>query len=54
MIYLDSSVLIAFLYEESTRPDRFTVVARLVELIRSGRVRAMISFYALPELYGYL
>ncbi len=54
MIYLDTSVLIPFLYEETIRPERFASTRRLVEAIRSGRVQAVISLYALPELYAYL
>lgn len=54
MIYLDSSVLVAFLYEATLRPERYAVVLRLVDAVRTGRIQAMISFYALPELYAYL
>ncbi len=54
MIYLDSSVLVAFLYQATLRPERHALVARLMESVRTKRVEAMISFYALPELYAYL
>ncbi len=53
-IYLDSSVLVAFLYEESDQPERFRQAQQLILAIRDGTIQAIVSFYALPELYGYV
>jgi predicted nucleic acid-binding protein len=53
-IYLDSSVLIAFLYEKQDHPAKFEQVQRLVAVIRQARANGVVSFYALPELYAYV
>lgn len=53
-IYLDSSVLIAYLYEELDQRERFLHAQRLFQRIQAGEVQAAISFYALPELYSYV
>ena len=34
--------------------ERFTQVWRMFQAIRAGEIEAAISFYALPELYGYV
>ncbi|MCL4490163.1 MAG: type II toxin-antitoxin system VapC family toxin [Chloroflexi bacterium] len=52
--YLDSSFLIAYLYEERDDPERFRRANRLIGPIRGGSVEAVVSFYALPELYSYV
>lgn len=54
MVYLDSTVLIAFLYEERDQPERFGETNRLMEFVRQQKVEAAISFYALPELYAFV
>jgi predicted nucleic acid-binding protein len=54
LIYLDSSVLIAYLYEERDQPAKYQQARRLVNAIRRGSTSAIISFYALPELYSYV
>ena len=53
-LYLDSSVLVAFLYEEPDQPERFRQIQQLIMAIRDGTIQAVVSFYALPELYGYV
>jgi predicted nucleic acid-binding protein len=53
-IYLDSSVWIAFLFEESTEPERFQAARELMLEIKSESVRAVFSFYVLTELYEYV
>lgn len=50
MIYLDTSVLLAFTLAKKIEPERFGVVSRLFELINLGVVKAVTSFYALHEL----
>lgn len=54
IVYLDSSVLIAYLYEKRDEPAKFEEAHRLVKAIRGGAVEAIVSFYALPELYDYV
>ena len=53
-VYLDSSVLVAFLYEAKDQPSRFQEANELVGAIRDGKLSAAVSFYALPELYSYV
>ena len=53
-VYLDSSVLIAFLYEEEDQPEKFQQAQRLFSAIREERLAGVVSFYALPELYGHV
>lgn len=50
MIYLDTSVLLAFTLTKTLEPERFDAAARLFDLINSGHVKATTSFYALHEL----
>ena len=50
MIYLDTSVLLAFTLTRSLEPDRFSSTTRLFDLINAGRLKAVTSFYALHEL----
>ncbi len=54
LAYLDSSVLIAYLYEERDQPERFAQSRRLMTAIQEGSVNAIVSFYALPELYSHV
>ena len=51
MIYLDSTILIAYLYEEYDAVERFVQTRRMFQAIRAGETEAAISSYALPELY---
>ena len=53
-VYLDSSVLIAYLYEESDQRERFEETRPLIGAVREGLIRAVVSFYALPELYSHV
>ncbi len=53
-VYVDSSVLIAFLYEEKDQPEKFQQARRLISAIRGGLLSGVVSFYALPELYGHV
>lgn len=53
-VYLDSSILIAFLYEEENHPHRFEETQRLFSAMPEGVLSGVVSFYALPELYGYV
>jgi predicted nucleic acid-binding protein len=54
MIYLDSTILIAYLYEEYDAVECFAQARRVFQAIRAREIEAAISFYALPELYGYV
>lgn len=54
MIYLDSTILITYLYEEYEAIERFAQARRMFQAILAGKAEAAISFYALPELYGYV
>ncbi len=53
-VYLDSSALIAFLYEKQDQPEKFEQTRHLIATIRDNVVSAVISFYALPELHDYV
>ncbi|MBI5649454.1 MAG: PIN domain-containing protein [Chloroflexi bacterium] len=53
MIYLDASVLIPFLYGEQ-EPEKNVSARQLFAAIRAQTVRGLVSFYALPELFGYV
>jgi predicted nucleic acid-binding protein len=50
MIYLDTSVLLAFTLAKTIEPERYTSVARLFDLINAGQIKAATSFYTLHEL----
>ena len=53
-IYLDASVLVSYLYEETDQPAKSAAAKRLINAIVEHRVEMLVSFYALPELYGYV
>lgn len=50
MIYLDTSVLLAFTLMKKVEPDRYAATAELFDLIEAGAIKAATSFYALHEL----
>jgi len=50
VIYLDTSVLLAFTLSQAREPQRFTAAARLFDVINAGQVKAVTSFNALHEL----
>jgi predicted nucleic acid-binding protein len=50
MVYLDTSVLLAFTLTKRMEPSRFQAASRLFELIDQGAIKAVTSFYALHEL----
>lgn len=54
MVYLDSTVLIAFLYEERDQFEKFSAAKRFMQAVQQRKVQAAISFYALPELYDFV
>lgn len=54
MVYLDTSVLIAFLYEERDQPEKYKAAQHLIEFARQNKFDAAFSFYALPELYDFV
>ncbi len=52
-VYLDSSILIEFLYKPRDRPERSQEVNRFMAAISESVIQAAISFYVLPELYVF-
>ncbi len=50
MLYLDTSVLMAYTLTRTMEPSRFQSVSRLFDLINRRDVKAATSFYALHEL----
>ncbi len=53
-VYLDTTVLVVFLYGKHDEPSRYTSVARLFAAIFRKELQAVVSFYTFPELYGYV
>jgi predicted nucleic acid-binding protein len=53
-IYLDTCVLVVFLYGEFEEPERFRSTRALFDRIEAGEIEAVISFYAMQEIYGYI
>ena len=53
-VYLDSTFLVELLYGKQIASQGFEQCYRLAEAIRQNRVGAVVSFYALPELYAYV
>lgn len=50
MVYLDTSILLVLTLTRFSAQERYPHVAALFELIASGAVKAVTSFYALQEL----
>ena len=53
LVYLDTSVLVAYFFEEDERPERFQAARRLMSALERD-LRGVVSFYALPELYAFV
>lgn len=53
-VYLDSGVLIALLYSATESVEMAEASDQFFAEIRTGRISALITFYCLPELYGYV
>jgi len=51
MHYLDTSVLLVYTLAQSLEKERYVHVSRLIELVNSGKIKAITSFYALHELF---
>lgn len=51
MLYLDTSVLLAYTLTQSVEPDRFRATSSFVEKVSGRSLEAATSFYALHELY---
>ena len=49
--YLDTSVLLVYTLASGKELERYPFVTKLFELIERGKIKAVISFYALHELY---
>ena len=52
-LYLDTVILIDYLYN-SEETERTQAIGRIFELARQEKVELFVSFYALPELWGYV
>jgi len=50
MLYLDTSVLLAYTLTKTMEPSRFQVTSELFQLVNRRVIRAVTSFYALHEL----
>ena len=51
MLYIDTSVLLAYTLTQSIEIERFKITDKLFTKIISGEITAATSFYALHELY---
>lgn len=51
MVYLDTSVLLAYTLTQAVEPQRHRATEKLVNRLRDGSVQAATSFYALHEVY---
>jgi predicted nucleic acid-binding protein len=49
--YLDTSVLVVYTLASGTEVERYSVVRQLFNLIETGKLKAVTSFYALHEVY---
>lgn len=54
LVYLDTSVLVSFYFEEHEQPEKFRAARLLVQEIERETIRAVVSFYTLPELYAFV
>ena len=52
--YLDTNALIAYLYEESDNREKADQAKQLFDAIVARKLSALITFYALPELYAFV
>ena len=52
MLYLDTSVLLAYTLTKTMEPSRFQVTSELFQLVNRGAIKAVTSFYALMENGG--
>ena len=53
-VYLDTTVLVVLLFARHEELERYVAVERLFDSILQGKLKAVVSFYAFPELYGYV
>lgn len=51
MHYLDTSVLLVYTLAQALEKERYVHVSRLFELVNTGKIKAITSFYALHELF---
>jgi len=52
-IYLDTSVILVYLFGRYKEPERHTAVSQLFDKIRTGQLFACISLYAFQEIYRF-
>lgn len=53
-LYLDTSVLLPYLFGELDAPERYLPSVQLFGKIDARGVQAVVTFYALQEVYGYI
>ena len=53
-LYLDSVVLIDFLFEPVETSEREQIGQQLFSAIQQSETECIVSFYSLPELFGYV
>ena len=53
-LYLDTVILIEYLYNFSEETERTQAIGGIFELARQNKVELFVSFYTLPELWGYV
>lgn len=53
-VYLDASVLIAYLYPTTADPNQVRQAQNLFDAHETARLQATVAFYSLSELYGYV
>ncbi|MBI1926134.1 hypothetical protein HYR99_18015 [Candidatus Poribacteria bacterium] len=52
-VYLDVSVLVAYLFGQLKEPIRYETMSKLFNKLYRGDLRACISLYAFQELYAF-
>ncbi len=52
-IYLDTSVILVYLFGRHPEPERYAAVSQLFDRIRAGQPFACISLYAFQEIYRF-
>ncbi len=53
-VYLDASVLIAYLYPATADPIQVRQAQNLFVALETARLQATVAFYSFSELYGYV
>ena len=51
--YLDTSVILTYLFGRYTEPERYDIVSQLFDRIETRQLEACISLYAFQEIYKF-